>query len=177
MSVGLFRMFRVPLLRSCGRQHIGLPVLIATVFGLTGPALAAKPSAEQGRYLAEVAGCNDCHTPGYMPRNGEVPESEWLTGERFGWHGPWGTTYATNLRLTVQPFSEDAWVEYARELRARPPMPWFGLNKMTDSDLRSLYRYLIALGPAGSPAPNALPPGVEPPPPYATFPGPPPAGG
>ena len=155
-------------------QHGLVRVLAAgAALLIAAPLAAAEPSAAQGRYLAEVAGCNDCHTPGYMPRNGEVPEAQWLTGERFGWHGPWGTTYATNLRLTVQRFSEDAWVHYARRLRARPPMPWFGLNKMTDRDLRSLYRYLIALGPAGTPAPEALPPGVKPPPPFASFPAPP----
>jgi CxxC motif-containing protein (DUF1111 family) len=29
-------------------------------------ALAANPQVERGKYLVTVAGCNDCHTPGYF---------------------------------------------------------------------------------------------------------------
>ena len=47
-----------------------------------------------------VASCNDCHTPGYMQKGGAVPVGEWLTGTPVGYQGPWGTTYAANLRLT-----------------------------------------------------------------------------
>ena len=40
---------------------------------------AALPSdAEllaQGEYLVKVAGCNDCHTPGYMEAAGDVPKA------------------------------------------------------------------------------------------------------
>ena len=49
-----------------------------------------------------TSGCNDCHTAGYMQKDGQVPETEWLTGDSMGWQGPWGTTYAANLRLLFQ---------------------------------------------------------------------------
>ena len=58
-------------------------------------------------------------------------------------------------------------------LQARPPMPWFSLNAMTDSDLRAIYRYVHSLGPAGVAAPSYVPPTQEPKPPYVTFPAPP----
>ncbi|OYY80955.1 MAG: hypothetical protein B7Y33_02640, partial [Hydrogenophilales bacterium 16-62-9] len=54
-----------------------------------------------GRYLIATSGCNDCHTPGFMPNAGKVAESEWMTGDSMGWQGPWGTTYPSNLRLLV----------------------------------------------------------------------------
>lgn len=61
---------------------------------------------ERGRYIARIAGCNDCHTPGYAMSGGQVPEQAWLTGDAVGWRGPWGTTYPTNLRLRMAAMSE-----------------------------------------------------------------------
>jgi len=135
-------------------------------------AAGAPPPMERGRYLVVIGGCNDCHTPGYLMSEGKVAESDWLTGERMGWRGPWGTTYAVNLRLYMQNFSEDQWVSAARSIRARPPMPWFNLRIMTDEDLRAIHRYVRSLGPAGERAPAYLPPEKEPPQPYAQFPSP-----
>ena len=135
------------------------------MFGLVlaGDAWAAgDASAERGRYLVRTAGCNDCHTAGYMQRNGEVPESEWLLGDSVGWRGPWGTTYAVNLRLYVEPLNEAQWVTIARNKPSRPPMPWYALRDMSDEDLRSLYRYIRSLGPAGRSAPAFVPPDQEP---------------
>jgi hypothetical protein len=37
-------------------------------------------------------------------------------------------------------------------------MPWFTLREMSDRDLVDIYRFIRALGPAGEPAPAALPP-------------------
>src|SRR5688572_24082285 len=56
----------------------------------------------RGRYLITIGGCNDCHTPGYMQKGPEVPESEWLIGLPIGFQGPWGTTYPSNLRLVIK---------------------------------------------------------------------------
>lgn len=128
---------------------------------------------EHGRYLAKIAGCNDCHTAGYLMSEGDVPEEKWLLGDQFGWRGPWGTTYAANLRLLAADMSEDQWVTMAKSLKARPPMPWFNLNQMKDEDLKALYKYIRHLGPAGEPAPAYVPPDQEPNPPYALFPSPP----
>ncbi|MGE0797702.1 MAG: c-type cytochrome [Lautropia sp.] len=123
-----------------------------------------------GRYLVQTAGCNDCHTPGYTQNGGKTPESAWLTGDTLGWHGPWGTTYGSNLRLFVADLSEAQWLQYLRRMEARPPMPWFNLRAMTDGDLRAIYRYIKAAGPAGEPAPAYLPPGQQPRGPVARFP-------
>lgn len=127
---------------------------------------------ERGRYLTKIAGCNDCHTPGYLLAEGTVAEEHWLSGETFGWRGPWGTTYGSNLRIFVNALTEDQWLTVARTLRARPPMPWFNLTAMHDEDLKALYRFIKYLGPMGAPAPAYLPPDIEPKPPYALFPSP-----
>lgn len=131
---------------------------------------AAKPElVERGRYVALITGCNDCHTAGYAASDGNVPVSQWLAGDNFGWSGPWGTTYGTNLRLFVKDLSEDQWIEAARNLRRRPPMPWFNLNHMNELDLRGLYHFIRSLGEPGVPAPAAIPPGDVVPAPRAVW--------
>jgi mono/diheme cytochrome c family protein len=132
------------------------------------PGKVDEKSLARGRYIAQIAGCNDCHTAGYMARAGKVPEKEWLQG--LGWKGDWGTTYAVNLRTYMQSMTEDQWVRTARALKARPPMPWFALNEMHEADLRAFYRFVRYLGPAGGPAPAYVPPGQTPTGPYAQFP-------
>ena len=131
----------------------------------------ADHSIDRGRYLIKIAGCNDCHTAGYAPTGGKVPESQWLLGDQLGWKGPWGTTYPINLRLYMQDLTEEQWVKKAKQLTSRPPMPWFALHDMTPSDLRALYRYVRHLGPAGKPAPDYVPPEKTPATPYIQFPG------
>lgn len=130
---------------------------------------------ERGKYLMKIAGCNDCHTAGYMATAGNVDEKLWLMGDTLGWRGPWGTTYAPNLRLYFDKITEDQWVKIARTVETRPPMPWFALRAMTEQDLRAIHAYIKSRGPAGGPAPAYVPPDKEPKPPFAQFPSPPPA--
>jgi mono/diheme cytochrome c family protein len=143
------------------------------------PQKAAKSGSsakvERGKYLVKIAGCNDCHTAGYMANNGKVDEKQWLTGDTMGWRGPWGTTYAPNLRLYFDKITEDQWVKSARVMETRPPMPWFAVRDMTERDLRAIHAYIKSRGPAGGPAPAYVPPDKEPKPPFAQFPSPPPA--
>ncbi len=130
------------------------------------------PELIRGKYLVQIAGCNDCHTAGYAQSGGKVEESQWLLGDSLGWRGPWGTTYASNLRLAVKDMTAEQFVARARS-PLRPPMPWFNLAAMRDSDVKAIYAYLKHLGPAGEPAPAFLPPDQAPAGPYIAFPGPP----
>ena len=152
-------------------------LILAGAFALAFPAYAQQKTDDaqikRGRYLVQIAGCNDCHTPDYPLKGGKVPEAEWLTGDALGWRGPWGTTYPTNLRLYFQDLTEEQWVKKGKSLMARPPMPWFNVRDMATSDLRALYRYVRHLGPAGKPAPAYVPPDKTPPQPYVQFPAPP----
>jgi mono/diheme cytochrome c family protein len=149
---------------------IGSTVLAASALADT----MVSKTVERGKYLVMIAGCNDCHTPGYLLSEGQTPEELWLTGDSFGWRGPWGTTYAPNLRMVAGMLSEDQWVQMARNLKSRPPMPWFNMNKMHDEDLRAIYQFIASLGPGGQAAPAYVPADKEPKPPYALFPSPPP---
>ncbi len=130
----------------------------------SGTATAADDATlARGRYLAVVAGCNDCHTAGFTTHGGKVPETAWFKGDTLGYAGPWGTTYAPNLRLTIARMDLPAWTAWARSVVLRPPMPYWSLNAMSDADLAALWHFTRSLGEPGPPAPTALPPGEEPP--------------
>lgn len=136
----------------------------------TGTKTAPDKETARGRYIVAISGCNDCHTPGFLTNGGKTPEKDWLTGGVTGWRGPWGTSYPPNLRLYFQEMTEAQWVQLAKEIRRRPPMPYFSLNAMSETDVRAVYKYIRSLGPAGKPAPNFVPPGKVPPQPYVQFP-------
>ncbi|MGE5153601.1 MAG: cytochrome C [Bdellovibrio bacteriovorus] len=118
----------------------------------------AAAQIDRGRYLVSVSGCNDCHTPGYPESGGTLPESDWLVGSSVGFEGPWGTTYPANLRKLIASQSESEWLRRARSA-TRPPMPWFSLRDMTESDLKAIYAFVRSLGDKGEPAPDYAPPG------------------
>jgi mono/diheme cytochrome c family protein len=163
------------------------PLLPSTLIAIALVLTACQPKAEdkpaepaaiaggapdliaRGEYLIRTTGCNDCHTPGYAEHQGEVDKSRWLIGSPLGYNGPWGTTYASNLRLKLQEMDEAQWLEYSAALRTRPIMPDFAVRAMNEEDRRAIYHFVRSLEPAGQPAPAYLPPGQMPPPPYMTL--------
>jgi hypothetical protein len=84
---------------------------------LANGATASDVSVERGLRVSIVSGCHDCHTEGYRESDGNVKQEKSLKGSGLGWRGPWGTTYATNLRLTVEPLSEDGFVLFLSILK------------------------------------------------------------
>ena len=142
-------------------------VMALAVAGLPAAAMAAgEVSVDRGRQVSIVGGCHDCHTAGYNESGGQIDPAKALRGVVLGWNGPWGTTYAMNLRLTAKDKSEDQFVQYAKTFKTRPPMPFYNVHAMDESDLRSLYQYIKSLGDPGAQVPDALPPGETPKTPY-----------
>lgn len=129
---------------------------------------------KRGEYLTRIAGCNDCHTAGYAMTAGNIPKDQWLMGDQLGWQGPWGTTYPSNLRLSLTKLTEQQWLDMAKTAQFRPPMPWFALRDMEEQDLKAIYHFVQNLGSAGEPAPAYLPPGQTAKGPVVSFPAPPP---
>jgi mono/diheme cytochrome c family protein len=151
-------------LKGIGSGAAGL-IAAALLVGGAGPekpSISSQSPIEAGEYLVAIGGCNDCHTDGWNRNPGKVPVAQRLTGSGVGWTGPWGTSYPTNLRLLVQQMTADRWVQYVATMQSRPPMPWFNVRSMSEPDLRAMYAYIRSLGPAGVPAPDALPPGEKP---------------
>ena len=117
--MGFIKQFKAG--RKAGRGA-AVPLMTAvTVLAAAMPCAAfgddLDPQVARGRYLVQIAGCNDCHTPGYMESAGGVDEALWLTGNPVGWTGPWGTTYPPNLRLLADKLPEGQWLSYARRTR------------------------------------------------------------
>jgi hypothetical protein len=81
--------------------------------------------------------------------------------------GPWGVSFAANLtpdrNTGIGIWSEDLFVKTLRTGRhwgtsrpILPPMPWQAFSKMTDDDLRSIYRYLRTIQPIQNQVPDPI---------------------
>ncbi|MCJ7453306.1 MAG: cytochrome c [Steroidobacteraceae bacterium] len=146
-------------------------LVLAGLAALASTAVSAADQSaqvERGRYLVTISGCNDCHTPGGRQVAAAIPEKDLLIGVPVGFQGPWGTSYASNLRLVINSMSESQWLAHARQERL-PPMPWFNLKAMTDDDLKAVYAFVRSLGPAGVAAPAYVAPGGKVNTPYIVF--------
>lgn len=126
--------------------------------GPRGPVPASVPrgaTVEYGAYLAnDVGNCVGCHTRRNL-RTGED------TGPRFGGgmelrsHSDPSQVFVTpNLTPDLETGHITHWTEemfVARFRNAVPtasPMPWKTFRRMTEDDLRAIYRYLRTLPPA-----------------------------
>lgn len=141
----------------------------AALAGSAGMAQDAAPSVDLGAHVAVIGGCHDCHSPNYNETGGQVDPAVALQGMPLGYSGPWGTTYPANLRLKASDKSEDEWVNYLSNLETRPPMPWYNVRAMTETEKRSLYQYIVSLGEPGDPVPEFVPPEGTPTTPYITM--------
>jgi len=159
--------------RPTGKYLLTLSLVILSLGVSAAGGGADNNLVERGRYLTVVAGCNDCHTPGYAASDGRVAERHWLVGDQVGYRGPWGTTYPSNLRRYFSNVSEADWLRTARNASYRPPMPSPALRAMTDEDLRAIYHFIRSLGPAMSLVPAYVPPEQQPIGPVVLFPMPP----
>ena len=127
----------------------------------SAPYVHAQRTLDAGEYLTIVGGCNDCHTVGWAESNGKTPSAERFTGVPIGFRGPWGTSYAANLRLMTQHESEDEWVKVLTTAdggKGLPPMPWMNTAATSDRDLRAMYRYIKSLGAKGERMPKRVGP-------------------
>ena len=130
----------------------------------------AKPATmtplQRGEYIATVAGCNDCHTPGTFYGGPDFKRQ--LSGSEVGWRGPWGVSYASNLTPDLET-GLGTWtnVEIERALRSGvrkdgtpilPPMPWPNTARLTPDDMSSLIAYLKSLAPVVHKVPASVPP-------------------
>lgn len=132
--------------------------------------MTAGARIELGRRLAEVAGCNDCHTPGTF--YGKPDMSRTLSGSELGWTGPWGTTYPSNLtpdpETGLGTWNEEQIVTAIRTGKRPdgspilPPMPWPGLAHLTDEEAYAIAAYLKSIPPVRHAKVPTLPPGTKP---------------
>ena len=116
---------------------------------------AREATAARGEYLANhVASCVACHTD-RNPQDGSFVGPRFAGGMRMDVASDPTKVYVPpNLTPDAMTgrsgqWTEDVWVARFRqgELIDGTPMPWGGYARMTDTDLRGLYRYLRTLPP------------------------------
>ena len=132
---------------------IGRAMLLRPKPAQSSSSPAAGPSPEYGGYLAQHVGlCGDCHTPrkGLLakpdrarlfagtstPPKGFPANPSNLTPDAETGIGRWTEEdFIRTMRTGVNPSG----------VELHPFMPWRELRRMTDDDLRAMYRYLRSI--------------------------------
>ena len=145
-----------------------LVAVLALAIGASALATPATkdPLIERGRYLVGYGSCNDCHTPGWRESDGAVPVDKWMTGSNLGYRGPWGTSYAANVRLDFSRITGSQWLFMVQTRGGHWPMVWQDLRFLSVDDQLAIYHFIRSLGPKGVPAPSDVPPSRDPTTPY-----------
>ncbi len=149
------------------------PEFIAAVISLLlavlmpGTSRADEAQIERGRYLTQIAGCSDCHTPGHFL--GQPDTVRFLGGSDVGFEVPGvGIVYGPNL--TPDPTGLGNWSadEIVTAIRTGatpdgrgliPVMPWPNLSALSDEDAYAIAAYLQSLEPIANEVPGPIPPG------------------
>jgi mono/diheme cytochrome c family protein len=134
--------------------------VLGSVRAAVTPHVVADDPVATGRYLVNFGGCNDCHTPGRLQGKALPPEAERLTGSRIGFMGPWGVSYASNLRLALANMTPVQWAALIANpgKMGKPPMPWNVLQGLSPRDQQAILAYIKSLGPTGmQTSPDVLP--------------------
>ena len=134
-------------------------------------ATAADPAVERGKYLVNVAGCNDCHTPGYFL--GKPDMARVLGGSEVGFEIPGlGVFHGPNLtpdKETGLGGWTDAQVLTALQKGTRPDgrmlapiMPWHAFANLTPQDAQAIVAFLRSLPPVKNKVPGPFGPNEQP---------------
>ena len=92
-------------------------------------------------------------------------------GTMTAWSGPWGISYTANLtpdrETGLGAWTEQNFVDTMRTGRHMgrgrpilPPMPWEGVGKLTDQDLKAVFVYLRTIPAVKNRVPQPTPPAL-----------------
>jgi mono/diheme cytochrome c family protein len=132
------------------------------------PSRADDAQIARGKYLVTLAGCNDCHTPGFF--FGKPDSRRELAGSDVGFEVPGvGVVAGPNLtpdnetglgRWTAQQIATAIRSGVRPDGRVLSPvMPWPTLSKLTEADTVAMVAYLQQLPPVRNKVPGSLRPG------------------
>jgi mono/diheme cytochrome c family protein len=138
-------------------------VAVLAMLDLIPPGAQAADDAARGKYLVSIAGCNDCHTPGYF--FGKPDPSRFLGGSEVGFEVPGlGVFHGPNLtpdKETGLGGWTDAQIVTAITTGKRPDgrelapiMPWRAFANFTREDVSAIVAYLRTLPPVKNKAPG-----------------------
>src|SRR5258708_4590126 len=135
-------------------------------------AIAADPAAiARGKYLVTIAGCNDCHTPGYFL--GKPDMTRFVGGSEVGFDLPGlGVFYGPNLtpdKATGLGNWTDTQIVAAMQEGKRPDgrmlapiMPWHAFAALTKPDVNAIVAFLRSLPPVANKVPGPFGPNETP---------------
>src|SRR5262245_37996192 len=150
-------------------MHRSVSLAVAAIALLLTAANANAQTVEiaRGKYLANLGGCNDCHTPGYF--FGKPDMDRYLGGSEVGFEIPnLGVFHGPNLT----PDKETGLGNWSRDqiitvfkTGTRPDgrilapiMPWRALSSLSMRDMRALAAYLQSLKPVKNKVPGPFGP-------------------
>lgn len=146
--------------------------LLALTLALLSP-LPARADASQvarGKYLVTIAGCNDCHTPGYFL--GKPDMSRYLGGSDVAFEMPGlGAFVGRNITPDKATGIGDWTMEEivtALQTGTRPDgrilapiMPWHAFAHLTRSNAYAIAAFLKSLKPVSHKVPGPFGPGEK----------------
>jgi len=147
--------------------------VVAATFAVAVPMLSAQANDAQvarGRYLATIAGCNDCHTPGHF--FGKPDMTRYLGGSDVGFEIPGlgvfvGPNLTPDKETGLGNWTTDE-IVHALQTGERPDgrelapiMPWRAFAKFTKQDVTAIAAYLKSLKPVHHKVPGPFGPGEK----------------
>jgi mono/diheme cytochrome c family protein len=145
---------------------------IATGYAVSQGIDSESAQVARGKYLVQLGGCTDCHTPGHF--FGRPDMARFLGGSDLGLEVPGlGTFVAPNLTpdndTGLGTWTKD---EIAKAIQTgvrpdgrilAPIMPWRGYASLTKSDAAAIVEYLRSLPPVTNKVPGPFGPDERPP--------------
>jgi mono/diheme cytochrome c family protein len=152
-------------------------VALLAALMMTGAAIfrdkarAADAQIERGKYLVTIAGCSDCHTPGYFL--GKPDMARFLGGSEVGFELPHlGVFYGPNLTPDMETgIGKWSRAEIVTAIQTghrpdgrvlAPVMPWASFAHLTKEDAQAIAAYLKSLPPVKNKAPGPFGPSETP---------------
>ena len=156
--------------------RLAIKLALAAFLGSTTLAVSvttanAASQVDRGKYLVAIAGCNDCHTPGYF--FGKPDASKYLGGSDVGFAIPGlgvfvGPNLTPDKETGLGKWSEQEVVTAlttgktpeGRELA--PIMPWRAFAGLTRFDAHAIAAFLKSLPPVHNQVPGPFGPSQKP---------------
>jgi mono/diheme cytochrome c family protein len=152
------------------RTAVRTVIVVASAFASVA-SVADAPDVVRGKYLVDIAGCTDCHTPGYF--SGNIDPARLLSGSDVGFEVPGvGTVVGRNLT----PDKETGLGNWSLEQIIKalttgmrpdgrmlsPVMPWAHYASLAPRDAKAIARYLQSLPPVRHAIPGPFAAGQKP---------------
>lgn len=164
-------MNRRPVKQASGSTALAVGLTLMAAVTQLSTAATADDAVERGKYLVGIAGCNDCHTPGYFL--GKPDMGRYLGGSEVGFEIPGlGVFHGPNL-TPDKDTGLGGWTDEqiitaiaegkrpdGRELA--PSMPWRAFASLTPDDRKAVVAFLRSIPAVSNKVPGPFGPSEKP---------------